>query len=224
MADCFADLSAIVHARRSVRAFRPDPVPEETLRDIFALAQQAPSNCNSQPWAVHLVSGAAAERMRDALHATAAVRPPQPDYPFIGGYLGEHRARQIDSAKALYAALGIGREDKVARNAAMLDNFRFFGAPHAAFLFMDERFGPREAADVGMYAQTLLLALTARGVASCAQGALSHHADIVRAQLGVDDSLRLLFGIAIGWEDGDHPANRARVGRADIDEAVTFHR
>lgn len=224
MTDSFGTLYDLAHARRSVRAFRPDPVPEPLLREVLALAQQAPSNCNTQPWVVHLVSGEASERMRGALYETAASRRPVPDYPFTGPYEGIHRERQIDSAKALYGAMGIGRDDKAARGQAMMENFRFFGAPHALFLFMHERFGPREAADCGMYAQTLLLALTARGIGSCAQGALGHHADIVRAELGVDASHRLLFGIAIGWEDGDHPANRARVGRASVDDAVTFHR
>lgn len=223
MTDAFETLRDLAHARRSVRAFRPDPLPQDVLHDVLALAQRAPSNCNTQPWMVHLVSGGAAERMRGALYQVAGNRRPVPDYPFTGTYEGVHRERQVASAKILYGAMGIDREDKAARNQAMRDNFRFFGAPHALFLFMHARFGPREAVDCGMYAQTLMLALTARGIASCAQAALGHHADIVRAELGIDADHRLLFGIALGWEDGDHPANQARVGRASVDDAVTFH-
>ncbi|TVV73906.1 nitroreductase [Sphingomonas solaris] len=222
--DAIVSLETLVHGRRSVRGFRPDPVPDALIRRAFALAQQAPSNCNTQPWIVHVVSGDVAERMRAALDADAAAgRRPEPDFPFTGAYRDLYRDRQIDSAKALFAALGITRDDQAGRQASMRRNYRFFDAPHAAFLFLPEPFGPREAADCGMFAQTLMLALTALGVDSCAQGALGHYAATVRDVLGVPDGHRLLFGIAFGWQDADHPANAARVGRASLDEAIVFH-
>jgi nitroreductase len=92
------------------------------------------------------------------------------------------------------------------------------------FIFMPEPFDTREAADIGMYAQTLMLALTARGVASCAQGALGLFPDIVRRELGVPSNFKLLFGVSFGYEDPHAKANATRVGRADIDDAVRFHR
>jgi nitroreductase len=85
-------------------------------------------------------------------------------------------------------------------------------------------FDVREATDIGMYAQTLMLALTARGIASCAQGALSLFPAIVRDHLGVSDNQKLLFGISFGYEDPNVTANAARVGRASLDDAVRFHR
>ena len=218
------DLERLIRARRSVRGFRPDPVPDALILRAFMVAQWAPSNCNTQPWTTHIVSGAAAERMRSALHDAAASRqPPTPDQPLTGAYPDHYRVRQIDSAKALFGALGIAREDIEGRRRAGIANFRFFDAPHAAFIFMRRDFGVREAADVGMFAQTLMLALTALGIGSCAQGALSHYAAIVREQLGVGEDQQLLFGIAFGWEDEAHPASTARVGRATIEEATTFH-
>ncbi|HEX7819262.1 MAG TPA: nitroreductase family protein [Sphingobium sp.] len=224
MSDRFDTFSRIVHERHSVRVFLPDAVPDALLRESLALAQQAPSNCNTQSWVVHLVSGDPLERLRAALHgAVARGKPAVQDYPQHDGYRGVHRDRQIGSAKALYDALGIGREDRAERARAMLDNFRFFGAPHVAFVFLSELYGPREAADCGMFAQTLMLALAARGVGSCAQGAVAHHADIVRTELGVEGSQRLLFGIAIGREDTAQPANAARTDRAGLEEAIVFH-
>ncbi len=75
-----------------------------------------------------------------------------------------------------------------------------------------------------MYAQTLMLALTARGIASCAQGALSLYPDIVRRHLGVSEDQKLLFGVSFGYEDPSVKANAARVGRASLNDAVRFHR
>ena len=73
---------------------------------------------------------------------------------------------------ALYGAMGVERHDREGRRAAYVRNHAFFGAPHVVFIFMHRPFDTREATDLGMYAQTLMLALTSRGIASCAQGAL----------------------------------------------------
>lgn len=218
-------LDTLLHDRRSVRGFHPDPVPQEVLDRVFTMAQQAPSNCNVQPWVVHIVSGATAEKLRIALHEVAAKgRDVAPDFPLTGSYPGDYRNRQIGAAKALFAATGVARDDVPARQESFLRNFRFFDAPHAAFIFLPPWAGMREAADCGMYAQSLMLALTAHGLASCAQGALSHHADIVKRELGASGDMRALFGLAFGYEDVDHPANTARTIREPLDTAVTFHR
>ena len=217
-------LDELLHDRRSVRGFRSDPVPPETLDRIFTMAQQAPSNCNVQPWVVHVVSGEAAERMRQALHDAAfSERAPTPDFPLTDSYPGLYRERQINAAKALFSATGVARGDIGARKESFLRNFRFFDAPHAAFILMPSWAGHREAADCGMYAQSLMLALTAHGLGSCAQGALSHHADIVKHELGADADMRLLFGLAFGYEDADHPANAARTTREPVGDAIIFH-
>lgn len=217
-------LGALLHERRSVRGFRPDPVPDAVLDRVFAMAQQAPSNCNVQPWVVHVVSGAAAERMRRALlDAVLAGGATTPDFPLTGAYPGVYRERQIGAAKALFVATGVAREDVEARRESYLRNFRFFDAPHAAFILLPPWAGYREAADCGMYAQSLMLALTAHGLASCAQGALSHHADVVKRALGVADDMRVLFGIAFGAEDAGHPANTARTTREPIATAIARH-
>jgi nitroreductase len=114
--------------------------------------------------------------------------------------------------------------DLEGRKRAYLRNFSSFEAPHVAFVFMPETIGVREAADVGMYAQTLILALTARGLATCPQGALSFYAEIVRRRLGIPPEQKLLFGIAFGYEDVAVDANAARVGRDRLENAVAFHR
>lgn len=89
---------------------------------------------------------------------------------------------------------------------------------------MQQPFDTREATDLGLYAQTLMLALTARGIASCAQGALGLYPPIVRRELGLPEDHRLLFGVAFGFEDSAAPANTARNDRAPLHEAVRFHR
>lgn len=212
-----------IRQRRSVRAFQPREVPESTLHEIFSQAQWAPSNCNTQPWVVHVVSGARCDRLRQRLQQ-AGMDPSQfrPDFPFDGRYPGVYKERQHDAAAQLYGAMGIAREDKAARGAAFMRNFAFFDAPHVAFLFIPEWSTVREAADAGMYAQTLMLALAAHGLASCPQTALSFAADAVREECGVDAAWKLLFGISFGREDAANAANACRIGRAAVADNVRF--
>jgi nitroreductase len=218
-------LDAAIQARRSVRGFLPREVPDALLREVFALAQWAPSNCNVQPWLPHVVSGVALARLRDALvSAGARDEAIEPDWPADGVYQGVYRERQVGAARALYGAMGVPRHDAQARRAAYLRNHAFFGAPHALFVFMQQPFDAREATDIGMYAQTLMLALTSRGIASCAQGALGLYPAIVRRHLDLPADHRLLFGISFGYEDAAHPANAARTDRLALDAAVRFHR
>lgn len=218
-------VDAAIRRRRSVRGFLPDEVPEPLLREIFELAQRAPSNCNVQPWTPHVVSGETLRRLREAL-VSAGMQdvPPLPDWPADSKFVGVYRERQVDAAAQLYGAMGVERRDLVGRKKAYVRNQAFFDAPHAVFIFMPHPFDTREATDIGMYAQTLMLALTARGVASCAQGALGLYPDIVRQHLGLGADQRLLFGISFGYEDPDVKANAARVERARVDDAVRFHR
>jgi nitroreductase len=214
-----------IRQRRSVRGFLSDEVPESTLREVFQLAQLAPSNCNVQPWTPHVVSRDALRRLSGALvQAGMRDQPINPDFTADRKFLGVHRERQVDAAQQLYGAMGVERRDLVGRKKAYVRNHACFDAPHAVFVFMPSYFDVREATDIGMYAQTLMLALTSRGIASCAQGALSLFPDIVREHLGVPEDQKLLFGVSFGYEKPTVKANDARVGRALLDDSVRFHR
>lgn len=217
--EIFAD---VVSQRRSVRGFLPQPVPRDLLNKVFELAQKAPSNCNTQPWQVCVLSGEKREAAATRLTQSIVSGDVNTDFEYEGKYQGVYRDRQFDSAKQLYDAMGIAREDKAGRRQVFMDNYNFFGAPHVAFLFLPEPFGIREAADVGMYAQNLMLSLTAHGLASCPQTAISFDADGVREVAGINAKNKLLFGISFGYEDKNHPANDSRVGRAKLSESVHF--
>lgn len=220
LAECF---DAIVNQRRSVRGFLEQPVEHDLMEHIFTLANRAPSNCNTQPWQVHVASGEKLERLRDILPLNTQRGMMTLDYPYEPKYSGVYQERQYDAANQMYGAVGLERKDKEKRMEVFMRNYHFFGAPHVAFLFLPEHFGLREAADVGMYAQTLMLALTANGVGSCPQTSLGFHADAVREVLEVDTSYKLLFGISFGYEDKNDPINNTRMGRAALGESTVFH-
>lgn len=219
------NIDEAVAGRRSVRGYLPDEVPQDTLREVLALAQMAPSNCNIQPWITHVLSGPSLRSLGDKMVAAAeAGIPPDPDFSADRKFEGVYRERQIDAAVQLYGAMGIDRHDRPRRDWAYRRNLDFFGAPHAALIFLHHTFEEREAVDLGIYAQTLMLLLTSRGISSCAQGALGLYPGIIRDHLGLPQTHRLIFGISFGYEDPQIEANRARVGRAGLEDAVVFHR
>lgn len=216
-------LEEAIRARRSVRGFLEKPVPRDVMETIFELAQWAPSNCNIQPWRVFVASGAKRDKIRARLvDLKSSGVPSNPDYGYPGKFSGEHRARQVECAVAMYSAMGIARGDKEGRERASLRNFELFDAPHVAFVCMERSFGATVALDVGMYAQTLMLAMTAHGVSSCAQGCMRQYPDVVREEFGLAGTLAVLFGISFGYEDPGVPANAARTTREDIGANVVF--
>ncbi|MEU6114461.1 nitroreductase [Streptomyces sp. NPDC047117] len=213
----------LIRGRHATRAFRPEAVPGETMRAIFSLAGTAPSNSNAQPWRVEVVSGARREHLADALQAAHAQQRASADFPYSEGmYAPVHQKRRAAFGTDLYGVLGIEPDDSAARAAYNAESLRFYGAPHAAFLFVTGDGGARLAADVGAYMQTLLLAMAAYGVASCPQGLLSFYADTIRNELGVTEG-KLLVGISFGYADESAPVNRVRTERAALDATTAFH-
>jgi nitroreductase len=209
--------------RRSVRGYLPRPVPRDVLERVFEIAQRTPSNCNIQPWKVFVASGAARDRIRAKLiERIMSGTAMTPDYDYPGKFEGEYRKRQVDCAVAMYSSMGIARDDTAGRAKASLRNFELFDAPHVAFIGMNKAFGTTVALDVGMYAQSLMLAMHAHGIASCAQGSMRYYPDVVREEFPGNDDIRILFGISFGYEDPDVPANATRTTRDGIEAAVTF--
>ncbi len=216
-------LEAALRQRRSVRGFLPTPVPEATLTEIFELAQLAPSNCNIQPWKVYVASGATRDELKKRMVERAMSGAPiNPDFEHLPNFEGVYRKRQVDCAVELYNNMGIARDDKMGRMRATLRNFELFDAPHVCFIGMDKSFGVTVALDVGMYAHSLMLLMTAFGVGSCAQGSMRYYPDDVREIFGAGPETAILFGISFGYEDESVAANRTRVGREPLSENVVF--
>jgi nitroreductase len=216
-------VSDALKRRFSVRAFRNTPVPQAVLEEIFTLALQAPSNCNVQPCRTYVVSGESKDRLKDELvRAVMSGAPANPDFEWDVKFQEAHRERQFGSANALYNAMSIERSDKQRRQIAMLRNWSFFDAPHAAFFTMAKYLKLTGAVDLGIYAQTLAMLMTERGISSCMQGALGMFPDPARRMFGLTSDTGILFGMSFGYADEDAPANKARTDRVSVDTMVSF--
>lgn len=216
-------IESILKKRTSVRSFLDKPVPQKTLKHIFENAQLSPSNCNVQPWQTCVVSGEKKDTLKQALLAEVmSGNPPNPDFNWAAKYQGIHRERQFGSANALYNSIGVAREDKQARQMAMIRNWQFFDAPHAVFFTMDKYLDIMGAVDLGIYAQTLSLILTEHGLSSCMQGALGQFPDPVKKILNLPEDRGILFGMSFGYADESAAVNKTKTDRENIDNAVAF--
>ena len=225
MRDPATSVSAAVASRRSIRAFTDEPVDPAQLRTILAKAQRSASGGNVQPWEVSVLSGAALERLIAAVAARQAMGLAglQPEYAIYPDRLSDPwLARRYGVASAMYGALGIARDDRAARDAAMAANFAAFGAPVLLFLHTPRFMGPPQWGDMGMWLATTCLLLREAGLDSCAQEAWAMYGATVREQLGIGDDRILWTGLAIGHADMTAPVNRFDVPRAPLDEVVRW--
>lgn len=221
--DTAAALEKILDDRHSCRAFTPEPVPEETIDRILQMSQRTASWCNSQAWQVDLVSGATTAAFGEAMTDFVVGNEMRSDFPAPERYDGVYGDRRRASGYGLYNALGIERSDRDARARQMLENYRFFGAPHVAIITSDAGLGTYGAVDCGGYVATFLAAANSLGVATCAQAALALYSDGVREFLGLGDDRLVVCGIAFGYADTEHPANSFRTERADLSDVVRRH-
>ena len=211
------DLEQIIRERHSTRLFLPKPVPRKLVDEALALAVHAPSNSNIQPWRVMFASGPARDRLVTALLEGAHRGPPNiPPLP------ESFRHFRKELGVEVYGSMGITREDQAGHDAAVLRNWEFFRAPLAGIVCMHRDLGPADSLSVGMFLQTLLLALTERGLGSCVEVSISGYPEIVRAQLAIPTELSILCGLAIGYPDPEFPANKLHIAREPIGENVVF--
>lgn len=213
-----ADLLA---RRRSIRAFRADPVPADVLARILAAAQQAPSWSNTQPYRVAVAEGAVRDRLADELTAAfdGGSAGLAPEIPLPLSYPPELQRRRQATGYGLYETLGIAREDREARHAQMRRNFEFFDAPVVMFIFVHEALGQYAALDAGVFLQSLMLAAVDEGLGTCAEGALAMYPGPIRRHFDVPEGYRLLCGLSLGYPAADR-VNGFRPDRKPRDELL----
>ncbi|MFD7666011.1 nitroreductase [Streptomyces sp. NPDC059788] len=217
------DVYEAVASRRAVRRFRGEPVPRETLERILSAAARSPSGSNLQPWHVYVLTGEplAQLKKRTAERVEAGDSGDEREYRMHPPELkSPYRERRFAAAEQRYSALGIPREDRRSRAAAVAANWDCFGAPAALFCYIDRDMGPAQWADLGMYLQTVMLLLRAEGLHSCPQMAWSVYRRTVTEAVSPPPELILFCGMSLGFEAPE--ARHDRIDRAPLAETVTF--
>lgn len=217
------DVKAAVAARRSIRAFKSDPVSPKILEEVVKQALWAPSWGNTQPWKLTVVGGRTLNQIRDEYvrRSTSGIAG-NPDFPPQSTFNETQTVRYKGLGKGLFQALGIAREDKEKRTAYVLDMFRFFGAPVMIYLHFDQGFHPYALMDGGLILQTLALLAEEQGLGTCILAVSCSYPDVVRQYTGIGSDQTLVMGIGIGYPAPDHPANLFRSTRGKAEEFITW--
>ena len=218
--NCAVNDLDIFSQRRSVRAYLPTPVPDALLSQIMATARLAPSGANLQPGVFVAVRGAVRQQLsHDLVLAWREGRQETEDYDYFPKPLPMTlRRRQVAAAQALYGALGVARDDRAGRDAQFERNFRFFDAPVALIVAMPHDFGAGGYMDLGMTLYGLMLAAQAKGLSTCAIGAMASYPSLIRQHVGLDAETKVVCGMALGYADPDAPVNQTQTTRCALDE------
>jgi len=215
-------VSEAVLSRRSIRAFKPDPVPLEILQRVMDTARWTPSGCNFQPWEATILTGAPLAELQAKMLVSPMQDPPEYSWssPEV---IPECKARMKEVGAAMYQAMQIGRGDSDARGDFVRNNVASFGAPAVLLCYFDRRMGPPQWSDVGMWLQTIMLLLRGAGLDSCPQEFLSVYARLIKEFIGVSDETHIFFcGIAIGYREDDAAVNAFERAREPVDGNVRF--
>ena len=219
------DIFAAARTRRSIRAYKPDAVPPDTVREIIALGSHAPSGSNIQPWRVHVLTGNTLKRVGTAIQQAFLTGEPghQRDYDYYTDPIEEpYLARRRQCGWGLYGTLGIGRGDHAKSQAYRATNYNFFGAPAGLIFTIDRRLERGSWLDYGMFLQTLMLAARARGLHTCAEAAIASYPDIVRRELNIAQDRIVICGMALGYADPDAMVNTFQPPRITLEEYAVF--
>jgi nitroreductase len=213
------DAIECIKTRMSIRKFKPDPVPSEILMKVVDTAKWSPSYKNSQPWEVVIISGAKKEALSHHLvELLEKNTPPCPDLPEPQSWPPAIDARIAALMKKRSELTGKDLNAPEVRKKSKIANFNFYGAPHGIFLFQDSSLTPWSIFDMGLFAQSLMLAAHAHGLGTVPQAFLTDYAQHIKKFLGVPESKRLVLGISIGYPDMESPVNSFRTDRVGTDE------
>jgi Nitroreductase len=215
----------VIYGRRSIRGFKPDPVPRSLLEEVVSLAIRAPSSLNTQPWHFYIVTGEPLDRIRQGnVERNLAGVPESREFRKMEEYGGKHRERQVEIAKQLFAVMGIERDDKRKRKEWVLRGFRQFDAPVSVVVTYDRALlgGDIAPFDCGAVTNALVNAAWSRGLGCCINSQGIMQSPVVREHAGIADDQVIMICVAMGYPDHDFPANSVVSNRKGLDEAAIF--
>ncbi len=217
------DAIECIKTRMSIRKFKPEPVPKEVLLEVINTAKWSPSYKNTQPWEAVIVSGEKKDevsRMLIGLLENGA--EPCPDLPAPESWPAPEAARIDHLFKKRSEATGIDMNDPEILIKGKKANFSFYGAPHAIYLFQDASLTLWSLFDLGLFAQSLMLAAHANGLGTVPQAFVTDYAQDVKKLLSIPETNRLVLGISIGYPDMEAPVNTFRTDRVETDQIVKW--
>ena len=215
----------VVLGRRSIRGYKPDPVPKALIEEVIELAMRAPSSLNTQPWHLYVVTGEPLDRIRQGnTERNLSGVPDSREFRGHGAYKGEHRERQKAIAGQLFEAMGIAWEDKAKRQDWVLRGFRQFDAPVSVVVTYDRSIHGGDIApfDCGAITNALVNAAWSRGLGCVINSQGIMQSPVVREHASIPDDQVIMICVAMGFPDDTFPANAVVSQRKALDETAVF--
>ena len=225
------DIVDTINQRKSIRAFKSNPVPKEILKEIMEKALRAPSWGNTQPWEFAIVTGKKLDEIRQAFVEKAEEgHNPDTDIPRPREFPQPYDTRYRALGRRILELKGISREDKEKRGMWLLQGLRLFEAPCVIYIYIDRSFYQQgdglniwPVFDCGLVAENIMLLATKYGLGTIAQIQAVLYPDVLRKVLGIPDSKLIVLGISVGYPDWDDPVNQLRSEREPLDNVSTWH-
>jgi nitroreductase len=224
------DIVEVINQRKSIRAFKSDPVPKAILKEIMELALRAPSYDDTQPWEFAIATGTKLKEIRQAYVEKAAAEEPNPDIPLVPGFPEPYDTRRRVLGRKIFELKGIPREDREKRLWWRLRGLRSFEAPCLIYVYIDRSFyleGGKlniwPVFDCGLVVENIMLLATGYELGTVAQIQAVLYPDVLRKVLGIPDSKLMVVGIAVGYPDWNDPVNRLGSEREPLDNVSTWH-
>jgi nitroreductase len=215
-------VDSVLRARRSLRAYTPEPVPRALLEALPSVAATAPSNSNTQPWQVHALAGAPKQALSAALLAAfhEGTLPPSPHFP--DPLPPEYMQRQQDFGARYYRSLGIDVADAEGRAKQTARNFEFFAAPVGLIFTIDRRLAPHSWLDLGLLVQNVMIAATARGLGTCPQVSFARFHPVIAQHLAFGEHELTVCGMSLGYPQCEAAVNGIAMPRRSVREFGRF--
>jgi len=214
------DLLKAIRERKSIRAFKSDPIARERMEDILGLAIHAPSAINLQPWEFVVVTGEEKERLSRRLIKAYRERQiscgPDGVKPLPKTF-GKRGAKTLEAMNPFFKEMGVQSDQFINEGSC-----NFYGAPVAIIICLDDAFSKARFVDIGATLGYLVLAAHEIGLATCPIGLVTAYEDEIKDVLNIPGNKMVVIGIALGYPDWESPINRFKSYREDLEKFVRW--
>ena len=216
-----------ISSRRSIRAFLPTPVPQQTIENILDTAARAPSGTNIQPWKTYVLTGDSLAGLSRAIlkvyNDPELAKDHTEEYAYyprewVSPYIERRRKIGWD----LYGLLGITRDDKQKMHHQHGRNYCFFDAPVGLMFTIDRVLEQGSWLDYGMFLQNIMIAARGNGLDTCPQAAFTPFHRVISEYLNIPETQSVVCGMSLGYADPNAVENSLTTEREPLDHWVTF--
>jgi len=214
------DLLKAIKDRKSIRAFKPDPIPKETIEEILKLATHAPSAINLQPWEFIVVIGEERERLSRKLikaYGEKQISCGPGNVKPLPKTFGKRGAKTLELMNPFFQEMKVNLNQFINEGSC-----NFYGAPVAIIICQDDSFPKDRFIDIGAILGYLILAAHEFGLGTCPIGLITAYEDEIKEVLNIPENKNVGIGVALGYPDWEIPINRFKSQREDLEKLVRW--